>query len=176
MSDDGPPTLSNSTIVTIDLNPLNDNVPIGVGEDFTVTEGGSVNVLDSGDSSVLDNDTDADLPADTLVTVLDDGPDHASSFTLNADGTFLYVHDGSEPSTDSFTYHLFDGHNNSAPVVVTVDIIPVNDAPHAANDTYTIDEADTLITDIATGVLANDTDAEGDLLSAGLDSGPSTAR
>ena len=58
---------------------------------------------------MLDNDTDIDLPNDTLT-----GEHHAGarsqhgSLTLNADGTFSYTHDGSENFTDSFTYRVSD--------------------------------------------------------------------
>ena len=44
---------------------------------------------------MLANDTDADLPNDTLTAILVTGLAHGS-LTLNADGTFSYTHDGSE--------------------------------------------------------------------------------
>ena len=59
--------------------------------------------------SVLGNDTDADLPGDPLTAVLVSGAGDAASFTLNADGTFSYAHNGSETTSDSFTYPANDG-------------------------------------------------------------------
>ena len=48
-------------------------------------------------------------------------------------------------------------------------------APVAADDTYTAAE-DTTLTVAAPGVLGNDTDADGDPLTAALVAGPATAR
>ena len=42
---------------------------------------------------MLANDTDADLPNDTLTAVLVAGPAHGN-LTLNGNGTFSYTHDG----------------------------------------------------------------------------------
>src|SRR5439155_11446199 len=53
----------------------------------------------------------------------------------------------------------------------TITITPVNDAPVAANDTYTTPE-DTTLTASAPGVLANDSDVDGDPLSAVLVNSP----
>ncbi len=55
---------------------------------------------------------------------------------------------------------------------VTINVTPVNDAPVAAPDSCTIDE-DTTLTVPASGVLANDSDADGDTPTAVLVSGPS---
>jgi len=46
-----------------------------VGDSASVTEGGTVTTLDSAAASVLANDTDADLPGDTLRAVLPDCAD-----------------------------------------------------------------------------------------------------
>lgn len=54
---------------------------------------------------------------------------------------------------------------------MTVTVNPVNDAPVAADDSYTTDE-DTRFVVPVPGVLANDTDADGPALSAVLVSGP----
>ncbi|QDU99025.1 cadherin-like domain-containing protein [Lignipirellula cremea] len=172
VDDNGSPPLSATATFTIDLLPLNDQIPVGAADTATTTEGGAVSVLASGQASVLANDTDTDAPADVLTAVLESGPQFASSFTLNADGTFLYVHDGGETSTDTFTYRAFDGVNSSSPVLVTIHIQPVNDAPVAADDAYTLLEGTTLDANGASGVLANDSDAEGGPLTAALLSGP----
>src|SRR2546428_835198 len=74
--------------------------------------------------------------------------------------------------TDSFTYKASDGQAQSGVATVTITVTPVNDAPVAANDdSYTTPE-DTQLTVSAPGVLANDSDVDGDTLSAVLVSGP----
>src|SRR5262249_42923098 len=55
---------------------------------------------------------------------------------------------------------------------VTITVTPVNDPPVANNDAYTTAE-DTPLTVAAPGVLANDTDVDGNPLTAILVNGPS---
>src|SRR5207249_7806342 len=54
---------------------------------------------------------------------------------------------------------------------VNVTVNAVNDAPVANNDSYSTNE-DTALTVAAPGVLANDTDIDGDALTAAVVSGP----
>src|SRR5205085_1734059 len=88
---------------TITVNAV-DDAPVAGNDTYNVNEGGSLTVSAPG---VLGNDTDVDSP--TLTAVLVSGPAHASSFALNADGSFVYVHDGSETTVDTFTYRANDG-------------------------------------------------------------------
>ncbi|MEC8555200.1 MAG: Ig-like domain-containing protein [Planctomycetota bacterium] len=55
--------------------------------------------------------------------------------------------------------------NNSAPQSFTITIEPVNDTPVAVPDEYTIDE-NSILSVAADGLLANDTDVDGDSLAA----------
>src|SRR5439155_1433011 len=87
--------------------------PAANNDGATVAEGGTVTVLDSTAASVLANDTDAEGNTHTATKRSD--PAHGS-VTLNADGTFSYSHDGSETSSDSFTYKTCDnGTTNGSP-------------------------------------------------------------
>ena len=49
------------------------------------------------------------------------GPTHATSFSLNPNGSFSYTHEGSETTTDTFTYRASDGvaFSNVATVTIT---------------------------------------------------------
>ena len=58
---------------------------------------------------------------------------------------------------------------------MTITVSAVNDAPVAVNDSYSTTE-DTPLTIAAPGVLANDTDVDGDALTAVLVTGRPTAR
>ena len=120
---------SNKTIAgsQIAITVLSGSPPVANNDSATVLEEGIVTVLDSTDTSVLDNDTDAE--SDPLTAVLVNGPANASSFTLNTDGTFIYIHDGSETTIDSFTYKANDGISDSNEATVSITIIPVNDPP-----------------------------------------------
>ena len=167
--------------VTITINPVNDNDPVANNDSITLNEGATATVLDSTASSVLANDTDTDLPNDTLTVTVDTGPSFASSFTLNADGTFSYTHDGTENFTDSFTYIVSDangGVTDTGTVAITIN--PVNDNdPVANNDSITLNEGATatVLDSTANSVLANDTDADlpNDTLTVTVDTGPSFA-
>jgi hypothetical protein len=70
--------------------------------------------------------------------------------------------------TDVFTYKANVGALDSNVATVTITVHGVNDAPVAADDTYSVVEGDTLTVD-APGVLGNDTDVDGDPLTALLD-------
>ncbi len=75
-----------------------DDAPVAVADSIVVNEGGAATVLVGGATSVLTNDTDAEN--NTLSAVLVSGPAHGS-LTLNSDGTFSYIHDGSETTADA---------------------------------------------------------------------------
>ena len=124
-------------------------------------------------TSVLANDTDAN--GDVLTAVQDVGPAHAASFTLNPDGTFSYVPTANYNGSDSFTYHANDGTLDSNTATVTITINPVNDAPVAYDDPNYVTDEDTPMTIAAPGVLGNDTDVDGDVLTAVEAAGPADA-
>ncbi len=137
----------------------------GVDDAYAVDEGGTLDVLLV--DGVLAND---------LALVDDLGAVTATSFTTttngvltpNANGTFTYVHDGSETTTDSFTYVPAQGSLTGGITTVTITIDPVDEAPVAVNDgPFAVVNAGT-INEAAPGVLENDTDPEGGALRAFL--------
>src|SRR5207247_3864355 len=65
----------------------------------------------------------------------------------------------------SFTYTIDDGHGGTASATVHVTVTNVNDPPVAQPDAYSMDQ-DTTLTVSAPGVLANDSDVDGDALTA----------
>src|SRR5207249_3518309 len=118
---------------------------------------------------VLGNDTDVEGDAKTAMLV--SGPTHGT-LTLNADGSFSYTPAANYNGADSFTYKANDGAADSNVATVSITVSAVNDAPVAANDSYSAAE-DTLLAVAAPGVLANDSDVEGDAITAALVAGPS---
>jgi gliding motility-associated-like protein len=146
--------------VTINLNNLNDNLPVAVADSYSINEGGilMVNSL----TGVLSNDTDAD--GSPLNSILVSSTIHGT-LVLNADGSFIYTNDGGEASSDTFRYKVNDGADGNT-VTVTITITPVNDVPVAVADSYTVAEGGVLIINALTGVLSNDTDADGNTLSS----------
>src|SRR5206468_1781677 len=117
---------------------------------------------------VLANDSDVD--GDVLTAQVVGLPAHGS-LTFSTNGSFVYTPTANYNGSDSFTYQASDGQTSSAPVTVTLTVNAVNDTPIAANDSYTVNE-DTALVIAAAGVLANDSDVDGDSLTAILVSGP----
>ncbi|NOZ94125.1 MAG: tandem-95 repeat protein [Acidobacteria bacterium] len=139
------------------------NIPPQVAPDsYSTNEDTQLTVVAPG---VLQNDTDVD--GVTLTAVLDTTVSHGT-LTLNSDGSFTFTPAANYNGTDSFTYHANDGHADSATVTVTITVNAVNDPPVAAADSYSTNE-DTQLTVAAPGVLTNDTDVDGDALTAVLD-------
>jgi VCBS repeat-containing protein len=150
---------STATTVTLAVTAGNDP-PVAVADAYST---GQDTPLTTTAPGVLDNDTDSD--GDPLTAALGTGPTHGA-LTLAADGSFSYLPTGGYHGADSFTYTAADGHASSAPVAVALTVTPVHTAPVAAADAYTTTE-DAGLTGAAPGVLANDTDADGDPITAG---------
>jgi large repetitive protein len=119
-------------------------------------------------NGVLANDSDPEGVA--ISAVLDEGPTHGS-LVFNPDGSFSYTPVPNFFGLDSFTYHVSDGVVNSAIQTVTISVNPVNDAPVGVAESYSTDEDVALVVP-ASGVLANDTDTEGDALTVNLVNSP----
>ena len=138
---------SDSGVVSITVTPVNDAPVVTGNSDATTDEGGSVT------TDVLSNATDAD--GDPLTVTIDtQGTNGLAS--VNSDGTITYTHDGSETTSDSYTYTISDGNGGSDSGVMFITVTPVNDAPVANDDSATTMEGGSITTD----VLLNDMDAE----------------
>lgn len=95
--------------------------------------------------------------------VRDSQPAHGS-LALQSNGAFTYTPAAGYVGTDSFRYHAHDLlDSNSATVTITI----TNATPVAHADSYTATTGVTLSVP-APGLLANDTDGDGDALSAQL--------
>ncbi len=131
-------------------------------DDERVAAGGQKATL----STVLVNDYDPDGDAITAVKVA--GPAEGG-LALAPDGSFQYAPRAGFRGADSFTYRARDSDGLTS-AAATVHIEVGNTPPVAEADGYTVTSGQTLH---ATSVLANDTDANGDPLTALLASGPS---
>ncbi len=149
--------VSDVETVTITVTAANDlptaaDDSLSTGEDQTLA------------GNVLINDTDPD--GDTLKAVLGRDVGHGT-LVLRDDGSFDYAPDANFFGTDTFTYFANDGTGNSVTeATVSIDIAPHADAPVAVDDHATfVWRANTPITG---NVLDNDTDGDGDTLTAQL--------
>ena len=171
---------SNVATVTIGVNNVND-APVAAEDSYSTARDQTLSVNRA--NGLLKNDTDPDLvsgnPAgETLSAVteffeFEDLPDHGT-LTLNADGSFTYAPATGYVGTDAFVYFAVDGSGQGHGTTVNLNITAssTQQPPAAVGDGYAVEE-DTPITVIASeGVLANDSDANGDAIVAILFSQP----
>ncbi len=154
------------TTVTITVTPVNDG-PVSVADAYEVAED-NVLTVDAA-NSVLANDSDVD--SSPLTVTLGVGPTNGS-VELAADGTFVYTPNADFAGEDTFTYIASDGELSGTETTVTITVSGENDKPLAENDAYATDENQPLQIDVAGGVLANDSDLDGDVLTAAVVAGP----
>jgi large repetitive protein len=149
-----------SAPVTVTIEVVEGNrAPIGVDDQYAVVAGTTLTVVAPG---FLANDLDLDGEALSATTIVDN-VDHGA-LSAFADGSFNYTPDAGFTGTDSFQYRMQDASGNiSAPVTVTIDVLDFNAPPMAVDDTFDAVQ-DTPLTIVAPGVLANDTDPDGDPL------------
>ena len=116
----------------ITVTPVNDAPVVTGNPDATTDEGGSVT------TDVLSNATDADGDPLTIDT---QGTNGLAS--VNSDGTITYTHDGSETTSDSYTYTIrtvtidTQGTNGLASVNSDGTITYTHDGSETTSDSYT---------------------------------------
>ena len=136
--------------------------PVSVADVYQVDED---TVLAPGGLGVLDNDQDLDGDPLTALLIQD-----VSNGILNlaGDGSFTYTPNAEFSGVDSFVYKASDGLVESLEATATITVTAVNDPPQTTVDAYSVDEDRLLSRSPMNGVLSNDTDVEGDPLTARL--------
>ncbi|WP_448681009.1 VCBS domain-containing protein [Pseudomonas nicosulfuronedens] len=159
--------LSSSTSLTIDIHGANDT-PVAQNDTGSATEAGGTNngtVGSDATGNVLTNDSDVDgtvygetkavslvrydgIGGGRIFTVAPGSPTTLpalyGSLAINADGTYRYVIDNSNPVvqalspgqtlTEQFTYQVTDKGGLSAIATLTITLKGANDAPVAVDD------------------------------------------
>ena len=110
-----------AAMVKVKVLPVNDP-PVAVDDEGIVAEGGTLKVAAPG---LLENDSDVDV-GDILAvnTTLVSGLNHGA-LTLNADGSYEYIHNGTETTNDTFVYRVSDGHGGADTAIVIITITGV---------------------------------------------------
>lgn len=143
-----------SAAATVTMNVQFNAPPTAANDGYTVAEGGTLNVAAPG---LFTNDSDPDTPSSSwTISVIT--PPLNGTLSIGAGGAFVYAHNGSETTSDSFVYRISDGFS-TANATVSITITPVDDPPIVVSDTYVTNE-DTPLSVAAPGVLANDSDPD----------------
>jgi Bacterial Ig domain len=143
--------------VSVNVSNVND-APSAADDSAAVAEdGGPVAV------GVLANDSD---PDGNPLAVVAATQGTNGSVTFNS-ASASYTPNPNFSGPDSFTYTVSDGAGGFDTATVHVNVTPANDAPAAQDDGYGMNQ-DTTLTVGAPGVLANDSDVDGDALAAAL--------
>ena len=157
VDEDGTHAQAGSKILTVLNIP-----PVALADSYDVSEDGVLVVSAPG---VLGNDTD--VAADALTAHLMGAmPTHYGTLSLKEDGGFTYTPQADYYGEDSFSYLADDGDGGSASTTVSLQVLPVNDAPVAHSASVATDEDVPL--DIRLGAM----DVDGDPLSYRITEAP----
>jgi hypothetical protein len=153
---------SNIALITINVT---DNPPKAVNTSFSTLHDTSLTVDPL--NGLLSKT--ADPEGDPITLSLVNNVNHGT-LTLNPEGSFTYVPNAGFVGTDTFTYQLSDGLRQSS--IATVTFTVTNTPPTVQNDSYSLTHDTSLIVSRWNGLLANDSDADGDPITAQVVSGP----
>ena len=143
---------SDRAVVTVTVLAVNDP-PEARDDEATAMEAAPVTI------DVLANDTDVDENLDpATVTVLDE-PAGGSVAVDPASGEITYTSIAGFAGIETFTYEVFDAEGLSDTAVVTVEVLPNNNSPDAADDEAATNEDHPVTIDVA----ANDSDPDENL-------------
>ncbi len=152
---------ANSPDVKVTLNVKNVNdLPVAQDDAYETSTNLRLEVPAPG---VLTNDEDKDGDNLTATRVMNTSN---GSLILGIDGSLQYTPSLGFAGEDIFTYLARDAGGSSSEATVRISVLG-NSGPIAVADTFSVVVDQTLTID-APGVLANDTDAEGDDLTASL--------
>ena len=112
-------------LVSVTISEVN-LPPVGNDDVIPVLEDSGANIM-----AVLANDTDPDLPPNTL-TWTGVTPNPGPKGVLGLGTNITYTPNANVNGSDGFTYSVFDG-SLSDPAAVTINILSVNDAPAGTN-------------------------------------------
>ncbi|HEY3216270.1 MAG TPA: Ig-like domain-containing protein, partial [Candidatus Eisenbacteria bacterium] len=152
-------------VITYRFGSAANNRPVAQDNAYSLNEDASLTVAAPG---VLGNDTDAD--GDPLTATVTSSPANGS-VALQPTGGFTYTPAANFSGTDWFTYTVSDGRGGTDIGSVTLTVNPRPDPPTALNDSYSVVVNNSLVV-AAPGVLGNDSDLDGETLTASLVTAP----
>ncbi|HEX4879779.1 MAG TPA: cadherin-like domain-containing protein, partial [Limnobacter sp.] len=134
--------------LAIVVTPVNDTPVVSASRTVSLAEDGQllINLLEGA----------SDVDGDALTASITSGPQHGS-FTLQADGTYLYQPQANWHGRDAVTYTISDGVVQQQ-ITLAIVVTPVNDAPFVPSQNVELSEDGDLIIN----PLLNAVDVDGD--------------
>lgn len=141
--------------------------PVGQPDQFTLNQDGIL-ILDRA-AGVLKNDFDPEgHPLSRIITKYPSN----GKFSPVDRGGFTYQPNPGFSGVDTFTYEVSDGQLSAGPITAKLVVIPTNKKPQANPDSWSVTQNTKLTVLPSEGVLKNDLDPQGAILSAMLESHP----
>jgi len=135
--------------------------PVAVNDSLTTDQ--DVSVTFAG-TMLLSNDSDAD--GDTLsISAIDSTSANGAAVIDNGGGNYTYSPLAGFSGTDTFGYTVTDGNGGFSSATVTMMVVGTTNTPPVANNDSVTTDQDVPVTLMASTLLANDSDADGDALS-----------
>ena len=166
---------SDTGTVTGTVTSVNDN-PVGVDDSGSGTEDTTLSVGSGSGLLSNDSDVDGDVLSISGYTIAGMGGSFGAGstttiagvgdLTINGDGSYSFIpvlnYNGPVPVA---TYAIDDGNGGSDTATLTIAIGGVNDNPVGVDDSGSGTEDTTLSVGSGSGLLSNDSDVDGDVLS-----------
>ena len=158
----------------LDSDPATVSITVTAVDDAPVVPTDSITLTTGAGFPVSGQLTATDIDSPTLTFSVTQ-PAHGTVTLDAASGAFTYTPAPNYVGSDSVTYTANDGtlDSNTGAVAITVTPVTGNTAPVVHNDRYNASVVAPMTVPAAAGVLANDTDANGDALIAQLVQEPS---
>ena len=134
--------------VSLTITAVND-LPTASGLALTVAEGGTLSSISVAGTDVETNDS-------SLTFKLETAPSNGT-VTISDAGAWSYTHNGTETSSDSFTYSANDGTANGTPATVAITVTAVNSSPVTTAVSIALNEGANASYDLATNTTDSDT-------------------
>ncbi|MDO6718224.1 Ig-like domain-containing protein [Psychrosphaera sp. 1_MG-2023] len=162
-----PSGATSQAIVEVTTPDFNGYPPITVNDQFQLNEDSLLVV--SSENSITNNDFDEDTAMSEIILTLMQTTQNGT-LLLASDGTFSYQPNPNFFGLDTFQYQLADEKDNATSATVELTVVAQNDIPTALNDSYKLTNDTTSQVHRSFGVLANDTDIDGDNINVDLSS------
>ncbi|MES2650082.1 MAG: tandem-95 repeat protein, partial [Bacteroidota bacterium] len=176
--------LTASSTLTITVNPVND-IPVATPDVNNTNKNTTLTIVDGAAGDILLNDTDVDagttlvvtkftvpgLSGDQSINATITLPSGAGTINIQANGSYIYIPANEFTGTvPVITYTISDGNGGNASSTLSLTVNQTNVAPVPVANTNTMLEDGTAInvaaaaSGVTGGLLANDTDANNDVL------------